>query len=65
MNANQIVNMVIRRVMRIAVNKGVDMSIKGASHAAGKMHGSKKPQGEDVYIDDFGNEVKRRDNPRA
>jgi len=65
MNANQIVNMVIRQITRIAVRKGVDMSIKGASHAAGKMRAPKRPQGDDVYIDDFGNEVKRRDNPRA
>ncbi len=65
MNANQIINMVINRVMRIAINKGVDMSIKGASSAAGKMRKPSQSKGEDVYIDDFGNEVKRRDKPRS
>lgn len=61
MNANQIMDMIIRRVMRIAVNKGVDMGIKGATDAAQKMRKSKKPAGDEVYIDDAGNPVQRRD----
>ena len=65
MNANQIMNMVIRRVMRLAVNKGVDIGIKGAGHAAGKMRKPKQAQTDDVYIDDFGNEVRRRDKRRS
>ena len=65
MNANQLINMVINRVMRIAINKGVGMSIKGASQVAGKMRKPTHSEGEDVYIDDFGNEVKRRDKPRS
>ncbi|WP_050930043.1 hypothetical protein [Aestuariivita boseongensis] len=65
MNANQIINMIIRRVMRIAVNKGVDMGIQGASSAAKKMRNGKKAQGDDVYIDDYGNPVHRKDNSRG
>lgn len=65
MNANQIINMIIRRFMRVAVNKGVDMSIKGASNVAKKATQSRQPdQTPDVYIDDHGNTVKRR-NPKA
>ena len=65
MNANQIINMVIRQVTRLAVNKGVNMGIKGASHAAGKMRKPKSTSTDDVYVDDFGNEVKGRDNRRS
>ena len=66
MNANQIINMIIRRVMRIAVNKGVDMGIKGASAAAQKVRPGKKSANRDeVYIDDHGNPVHRRDDHQA
>jgi len=61
MNANRIVNMVINRVLRIAVNKGVDAGMKGASSVAKKARGPKKPAGDEVYIDDFGNPVQKRD----
>ena len=60
MNANQVVDMIIRRVMRIAINKGVDMGINGAGQAAKKVRGAKPASQEDVYIDDHGNPVQRR-----
>lgn len=35
MNANQIINMIIRRVMNIAINKGVDAGMNQFSKARG------------------------------
>ncbi len=63
MNANRIINMVINRVLRIAVNKGVDAGIKGASSVAQKARRPKKGAGDEVYVDDFGNTVQKRDTP--
>lgn len=62
MNADRLINMIVRRFMRVAVNKGVDMSINGAGQLAKKARQPRQAdQGLDVYIDDHGNTVKRRD----
>lgn len=55
MNANQIINMVIRQVMRIAINKGVNMGIKGATGVAQKVRKAQKRPQDDIYTDDPSN----------
>jgi len=64
MNANRIIDMIIKRLVRIAVTKGVDMGINGASKVARKASdrrgGQSAPDREESWIDDHGNVVTRR-----
>ena len=51
---NQIINMIMRILMRKMVSKGVDAGLKKAS----SMRGGPKPQQPQGAIDDYGNPVK-------
>lgn len=51
---NQIINMIIRQVMRKLVNKGVEASFNKASSMG--RNRQQQPQGE---IDDYGNPVRK------
>lgn len=44
MNADRIVNMIINRITRVVVNKGVDFGLNSASNVAQKVRRPKKAQ---------------------
>lgn len=61
MNANQIVNMVLRIIMRKAIGKGIDAGIKGATNVTrgrGQQRGAPSPRQvpQDDFAPDFQNE---------